>query len=116
MKIVLERSVPEIPVTDVEKAQVYYRDILGFKIEWIVQEKVFGAVANGDCILFLRRKTDPFEPAVNWIFAPKIEELYTTLKAAGARITDDIENKPWGLRQFTIEDVDGNRFHIHHDL
>lgn len=116
MKIELERSVPELPVRDVEKAQLYYRDILGFQIEWIVPEKEFGAVANRDCILFLRRRSDSFEPSVNWIFAPGIDELYADLKTAGALITDDIEDKPWGLRQFTIEDLDGNRFHFHHDL
>jgi len=26
-----------------------------------------------------------------------------------------LEKKPWGLRQFTVADLDGNRFHFHHD-
>jgi uncharacterized glyoxalase superfamily protein PhnB len=33
----------------------------------------------------------------------------------GARIVEPLEKKPWGLRQFTVEDLDGNRFYIHHD-
>jgi hypothetical protein len=26
-----------------------------------------------------------------------------------------LEQKPWGLRQFTVEDLDGNRFYFHSD-
>jgi uncharacterized glyoxalase superfamily protein PhnB len=36
------------------------------------------------------------------------------LKSLGANIVDPLEDKPWGLRQFTVEDIDGNRFYIHH--
>jgi hypothetical protein len=28
---------------------------------------------------------------------------------------DALEKKPWGLRQFTVEDIDGNRFYSHSD-
>jgi uncharacterized glyoxalase superfamily protein PhnB len=28
---------------------------------------------------------------------------------------EPLERKPWGLRQFTVEDIDGNRFHLHCD-
>jgi len=34
---------------------------------------------------------------------------------AGANIVEPPETKPWGLRQFTVEDLDGNRFYFHHD-
>jgi hypothetical protein len=26
-----------------------------------------------------------------------------------------LEKKPWGLRQFTVDDLDGNRFYFHCD-
>jgi catechol 2,3-dioxygenase-like lactoylglutathione lyase family enzyme len=29
------QPVPELPVADVEKAQHYYRDVLGFEIGWL---------------------------------------------------------------------------------
>jgi len=32
-----------------------------------------------------------------------------------ARIVEPLEKKPWGLRQFTLEDIDGNRFYFHCD-
>jgi len=48
-------------------------------------------------------------------FAPDIEATYEELKSSGANIVDPLEKKPWGLWQFTVEDLDGNVFHIHHD-
>ena len=53
---------------------------------------------------------------MHWIFAEDIEATYRELHASGAKIVDPLEAKPWGLRQFTVEDLDGNRFCIHHDL
>jgi hypothetical protein len=36
------------------------------------------------------------------------------LKSLGANIVDPLGKKPWEIRQFTIEDIDGNRCYIHH--
>ena len=32
----INQPVPELPVADVERAQQYYRDTLGFEIGWLV--------------------------------------------------------------------------------
>ena len=36
--------VPELPVSDVERAQQHYRDVLGFEIGWLTPGKELGAV------------------------------------------------------------------------
>ncbi|HEX3986552.1 MAG TPA: VOC family protein [Acidobacteriaceae bacterium] len=107
--------VPELPVVDVERAQQYYRDVLGFAIAWLEPDKGMGAVVRPPATIFLRRRTPPFEPAVHWIFAQDIDASYQDLQARGASIVEPLEKKPWGLRQFTIQDPDGNRFYFHHD-
>ena len=56
-----------------------------------------------------------FEPAVHWVYTPELEAAYEQLRASGANITEPLEKKPWGLTQFTVEDLDGNRFHFHRD-
>jgi catechol 2,3-dioxygenase-like lactoylglutathione lyase family enzyme len=48
------QPVPELPVEDVERAQEYYRDILGFKIGWLYPGKEIGAVSRGDVVIFFR--------------------------------------------------------------
>jgi uncharacterized glyoxalase superfamily protein PhnB len=65
--------------------------------------------------IFFRRRIPPFEPAVHWVFATNIDATYQELKSLGANIVEPLEKKSWGLTQFTVEDLDGNRFYFHHD-
>ena len=101
--------------SDVERAQQHYRDALGFEITWLYPDKEIGAVSRGDVGIFFRKKDRPFEPAIHWVFADDIDATYDELKSLGANIVEPLEIKPWGLRQFTVEDLDGNRFYFHHD-
>jgi predicted enzyme related to lactoylglutathione lyase len=109
------QPVPELPVTDVERAQRHYRDALGFEIGWLDRDKDIGAVSRGNFVIFLRRRKPPFEPAVHWVFAEDLDASYRELESSGANIVEPLERKPWGLRQFTVADADGNRFYFHHD-
>ena len=59
---------PELPVVDVERAQQHYRDVLGFEIRWLHPGKEIGAVAHDDVAIFFRRRRQPFDPAVHWVF------------------------------------------------
>ena len=111
----LSHPTPELPVEDVERAQRHYRDALGFEIGWLYPGGEIGAVSRDDVAIFLRKRNRPFEPAVHWIFAADIEAMHEELRSLGARIVEPLETKPWGLRQFTVEDVDGNRFYFHCD-
>jgi uncharacterized glyoxalase superfamily protein PhnB len=111
----LASPTPELPVEDVERAQQHYRDALGFEIGWLYPGGEIGAVNRDQIAIFFRRRTRPFEPAVHWIFAPDIAATHEELRSLGARIVEPLEKKPWGLRQFTVEDVDGNRFYFHCD-
>jgi predicted enzyme related to lactoylglutathione lyase len=111
----IAQPVPELPVSDVERAQQHYRDALGFDVAWLDASKDIGAVSRGEVAIFFRRRRTPFEPAVHWVFAPVIDATYQELKSSGANIVEPLEKKPWGLTQFTVEDLDGNRFYFHCD-
>jgi uncharacterized glyoxalase superfamily protein PhnB len=109
------QPVPELPVADVERAQRHYRDALGFEIGWLDEGREIGAVSRGKVAIFFRKRTPPFEAVVHWVFADDVDATYHELNASGAKIVEPLEEKPWGLRQFTVEDLDGNRFYFHHD-
>lgn len=109
------QPVPELPVADVEEAQRYYRDVLGFDVAWLDPDKEIGAVSRGSVTIFFRRRREPFEPAVHWVFAEDIDATHEEFRASGAKIVEPLERKPWGLRQFTVEDLNGNRFYVHCD-
>lgn len=107
--------VPELPVADVERAQLYYRDTLGFEVGWLYPDKSIGAVSRDKVAIFFRKRMPPFEPAIHWTFAEDIDATYQELMSSGAKIVEPLEKKPWGLRQFTVSDLDGNLFYFHHD-
>ena len=101
-------------VTDLDGAQQHYRDALDFEIGWLHPDGI-GAVSRGNVAIFFRKTAPPFAAAVHWVFAEDIDATYNELKSTGANIVDPLEKKPWGLTQFTVEDIDGNRFYFHHD-
>ena len=107
--------VPELPVKDVELARQYYCDKLGFELGWIEPGNEIGSVKRDHAVIFFRRRPAAFEPAVHWVFAPDIQATYEEMQARGARITEPLARRPWGLTQFTLEDLDGNRFYFHCD-
>lgn len=113
--VTFNHPTPELPVEDVERAQRHYRDVLGFSIGWLDPSREIGAVSHGEAAIFFRKRSRPFEPAVHWVFAEDIDALHETLRSSGAKIVEPLDTKPWGLRQFTLEDVDGNRFYFHCD-
>ena len=111
----LGHPVPELPVADVERAQQHYRDAFGFEIGWLYPDKEIGAVSRDGVAIFFRKRKPPFEPAIHWVFAEDIDATHQELQSLGANIVEPLEKKPWGLRQFTIKDLDGNLFYFHHD-
>ena len=111
----IDHPVAELPVADVERAQRHYQDALGFEIGWLYPGKEIGSVSRGNVAIFFRKRIPPFEPAIHWVFAADIDATYEELRSSGANIVEPLEKKPWGLRQFTVEDLDGNRFYFHCD-
>jgi uncharacterized glyoxalase superfamily protein PhnB len=111
----LGAPVAELPVRDVERAQNHYRDALGFEIGWTYPGNEIGSVHRAPAVIFFRKRNGPFEPTVHWIFAQDVDATFAELQASGANIVEPLEKKPWGLTQFTVEDLDGHRFHFYRD-
>jgi hypothetical protein len=111
----MAQPVPELPVADVERAQQHNRNALGFEVGWLYPGKEIGAVSRDKAVIFFRKRKPPFEPAVHWVFAEDVDALYQELMSSGANIVDPLERKPWGLRQFTVEDLAGNLFYFYLD-
>ena len=101
---------------DVAAAQRYYRDKFGFQIEWFNEAGRIGAVSHGDCAIFLREIDGDISPATFWVFAEDVDATHDALVLGRADIVEPVEDKPWGLRQFTVRDLNGHLYHFHHDL
>lgn len=96
-------------VGDLEASQRYYRDKLGFKIDWAYGEPPdFGAVSRGDTQLFMCEKCQGHAGSWVWVFTPNVDRLHAELVRRGATIKAPPADKPWGVREMQVADLDGN--------
>ena len=124
MSVDLPGAVPEIPVEDIDTAVAYYRDRLGFALDWGDEAGGIAGVSKGACRLFLTNRAFREElrnapPVVIWLnvdSAHEVDALHEDWKGRGARIVARPESKPWKLREFTVADADGNQFRVFYDF
>lgn len=103
---------PELPVADVAAAQRYYRDALGCRIGWMAPDGSYGAVYVDANEIFLARTDPPRPPATICVRVDDADAAFAACREAGARIVAELEDKPWAMREFTVEDSDGHRIRI----
>jgi len=115
---------PEIPVAELASALAYYRDSLGFAIDWTDEALGLAGLSQGQSRLFMSsaayRSAQPNSgPLVLWLnlsSRAEIDELYKRWSAAGARIATPPEAKPWKLYEFSVDDPDGNVLRVFYDF
>ena len=100
-------------VSDLAASQHYYRDKLGFKIDWAYGEPPdFGAVSRGDTQLFMCQRCQGHPGSWLWVFTPDVDRMYGELVERGAIIKEPPANRPWGAREMIVADPDDNRLRI----
>ena len=106
------RAIPQLPVVNVTAAAEFYRDVLGFKIDWTWGENDYGAVSRDDAVFYLCAWKPPVAPVTCIINVPEVDPLCEEWRAKGAKIVSEPEDKPWHVREFTVEDNNGHHFRI----
>jgi catechol 2,3-dioxygenase-like lactoylglutathione lyase family enzyme len=104
-----EFLVPNLAVRDVPAAQAWYRDTLGLRVNWIWEDN-FGSVSADRVELFLYESEEP-RPVICSLFVDDVDEIYERCSPSGCLVSE-FELKPWGVREFSIKDPDGNVFRI----
>jgi uncharacterized glyoxalase superfamily protein PhnB len=94
------------------KASSIYRDVLGFRTEFTYGEPTFYAGVERDAVVIHLQAADrtkrlPGHGAVN-VFVTDVDALFQELKSRGARILSEPQDYPYGMRDFDINDLDGN--------
>lgn len=108
----LARVTPQLGTLNVEETQRYYRDVLGFKIDWTWGENDYGSVSRDDVTIFLSRADGGVSRGCLFVFAGQVDELYSEWREKGADIVSELEDKPWGMREFTIRDNNGHQLRL----
>jgi catechol 2,3-dioxygenase-like lactoylglutathione lyase family enzyme len=100
---------PIFNVRELRASQRYYRDALGFKLDWDYGEPAdFGSVSRSESVLFLCQGCPGPRGATIMIFARDVDRLHDELRRRKAIIKMPPTNMPWGLREMQVEDPDGN--------
>jgi uncharacterized glyoxalase superfamily protein PhnB len=106
---------PQFLVDDVGRAIDYYRDRLGFQIDF-VYESFYASVSRDGCAIHLknapkieadreyRRRDEHLDAS---IAVNDAAALYEEFQGRKATIIRPLEERPWNCRDFYVEDPEG---------
>jgi ribosomal protein S18 acetylase RimI-like enzyme len=111
-RVAIRSSEPIFPVADVVATVRYYREVLGFREGWTWGEPPdFGGVRWGKVGAMFALQSGAVAPAGGqWhsFFVEGIDALHDFHRRKGAAICSPLEAKPWGLREYTVRDLNGH--------
>ena len=111
--ILLRDAATLFAVQDVIRSVEHYRDVLGFRVEFTYGEPTFYAGVERDNVAIhlqaaSETKRQPGHGAIN-VFVTGVDALYEELRSRGARTLEEPADRPYGMRDFDINDLDGNQ-------
>jgi predicted lactoylglutathione lyase len=120
----LPAAVPEIPVSDIDKAGAYYVNELGFVLDWGSDAGGIAGLSRGQCRIFLtnpafRQTYGNAGPVLIWLnlsSRDEVDALHAQWSGSQARILSPPESKPWKLHEFMAADLDGNLLRVFYDF
>ncbi len=106
---------PQFLVDDLDRAIAYYRDKLGFELDF-KYELFYAAVTRDGIAIHLKcapksaagrehRKHNEHLDA--YIAVRGIRCLFSEMETRGAQVFKPLEERPWGCLDFYVEDPDG---------
>ncbi|WP_201290911.1 glyoxalase superfamily protein [Croceibacterium salegens] len=114
----LRPAVPILFVRDVAAAAQFYRDSLGFAVEFLYGEPPFyGEIKRDGAVLHLRHVHEPnfAELAAReeslilaTILVSDVRALYAEFAGRGVEFAQELQTQQWGGTDFHVLDPDGN--------
>ncbi len=102
-------------VSDLERAKKFYEETLGLEKKYEYSSYV-GFECGGVEIGLIPKlekgqKVGPLSPPVNFL-VDDVEKVYNQLKQKRVKFVEELHEEPWGGRQATFTDPDGNTLEI----
>jgi len=107
------KSVPHLPVKNLQLTLDYYRNKLGFTDDWTFDDKD-GGISRDDLHLLFAEDND-FTNDINkknhrlpllW-FVNDIDSIYAEFKYRNIELADNLRTHPYGLKEFAFIDISG---------
>lgn len=105
-------AIPVLPVSSVPDSLAFYRDRLGFTVDFEVPNLPYAGVRRGELMLHLDGGTHEFSsgPTDCRFHIRGVDGLFAELDPRGVVKPDErLSAMPYGHRQFSVLDLDGNR-------
>lgn len=104
----LRTIMPELPLDDVPGGVAYYRDVLGFEVNY--QQHDLGVMDRDAVRLLLIARTERHHGIGSCSFyVSDVDGLHEELVSKGANVQGPPVSHPWGLREFRVLDSERNR-------
>jgi len=114
----LTRAVPVIFVVNVQASAEFFRDTLGFSIDFLHGHPAFyGSVSRDGACVHLKFVHEPVLAVgaqdrdgfiTAFIEVENVKALYAEYVTAGATFDQKLKKQAWGGRDFIVRDADGN--------
>jgi uncharacterized glyoxalase superfamily protein PhnB len=110
--------VPVMHVADVESAVVYYTTILGFTEDFRWKDYAGVSFCPGARLHLNGFGSDPERNGKGqaYFMVPNVDEVYAGMVDRGATFGHHIVDNPYGMRDFSVVDPDGNRYTFGTDI
>ena len=103
-----------LKVADVGKALAHYKDVLGFEESFRVDK--YAGVRLGSVELHLAEHTESSDSEIRepnggstvYIFCDEVDEYHSEIRDRGALVMFAPKSWPYGMRDFRVQDIDGN--------
>ncbi len=97
--------------SDIRATLAFYKDVLGFESSWTWGEPPsFGSVTLGGVTIMFNLQPDlaaVIQGHQHWVKVDDVDSLYKLHRDRGAKIVTEIGDKPWGVREYVVEDLNG---------
>jgi len=111
--VMLKGDAVVFAVSDMAASLAYYRDALGFSVEFRWGEPVsYACLCRDNVALHLAiqslARRQPGQGAL-CIFVSDVDAIHAEIAARGARVVKPPKDYDYGMRDFDVRDLDGNQ-------
>ncbi len=106
---------PRLPVSDLDRSIAFYQESLGFQLAWRTAAGGLAPLASDDIeVLLLVSWTGdaPPPPQSAYVYVEDPDSLCAEYQQAGADVVEPVASRPYGMRDFDVQDPDGHRFRL----
>jgi catechol 2,3-dioxygenase-like lactoylglutathione lyase family enzyme len=109
-----QRVTPQLRSTNWPRTRAFYDEGLGFRVDWEHRFEpgfpVFAQVTREGLSLFLTEHAGDCQVGgAAYIVVDDVDALYCEIIARGVAVDEPPEPTPWGTREMSVIDPDGNR-------